>query len=225
MNSPLHALSHGAKLKPFCCLLGNSFALPHPPIGTFVANKRQSAIRQDCDRAVRSPFSVFFAFESRLLFSPHHNREIYCLVKQLAKLKCQPRISRTSFCKSSCQRSTDIRGLGRDVQTLYRFLFAACKEKSAHANRWALASDGTGENRFFFCRLSQETTQERARPRRVNSEIMRFSAGGSVSFPRKTVYLFANTLPDHSSSRNGRRGSIRLERGCRMCAAGLDLAY
>jgi hypothetical protein len=68
--NPIPSLGALAKMKAVCCFFGNSFALPHPPIDAFVANKDQSAIRKDCHRAVEVSFSACFGLESRSIFLP-----------------------------------------------------------------------------------------------------------------------------------------------------------
>jgi len=48
----------------------STFCLPHPPIETFVENKDQTPIRPDGRPSGRSPFSGYFASQSRSIFSP-----------------------------------------------------------------------------------------------------------------------------------------------------------
>src|SRR4029077_17623963 len=51
------------------CLLFGTFFHPHPPIGRFVANKRQTAIQPIDDRTVEAVFSPAFGLKSRSFFS------------------------------------------------------------------------------------------------------------------------------------------------------------
>jgi hypothetical protein len=49
-------------------LLGKLLGAPHPPLGTFVANKDQSAIQPTGDRTVEAAFSRSIGLESPSIF-------------------------------------------------------------------------------------------------------------------------------------------------------------
>jgi hypothetical protein len=83
------SLSLGPKTTAKLLLLDNSFAAPHPPIECFVANKGQTAIRQDSQKAVEGPFSLRFGLESRSFFLVQLKREFYFLVNTAQGLNAE----------------------------------------------------------------------------------------------------------------------------------------
>src|ERR1044071_131006 len=105
-----------------------NFWRTHPPLGTFVANTGQSAIRPSGDRAVEPAFSLRIALESVSIFFARPDCRFYSLINSPAGLSARPILTDSRQTMLSKTLGTQVRLSGSEFKGNISYFVRSCQE-------------------------------------------------------------------------------------------------